>query len=273
MADLGKVLQMCLDLLEEDTCPNTKKLATRLTTEVPATMSQFFDCLCTNGIPFVAPSHWSMFDWPSWHNTRMLSSLAIPGVPYHALPLWDEDLLHLLRQHLDENPGGCEGVTAHDVAEVLLNFYDDHYALHCHRKWLCTALRVPRKDREELDSLRSHVHEQFQQIVEDFMVDLQKQNLIQTVASSFPLRILAACALQHGLLRKHAPKAKRTEVRDAPMLRKHLNSMGKLRKSYLPADRCGELSELAADKLPAFFTTLVRFSMRGTFPLIALFVR
>ena len=60
---------------------------------------------------------------------RMLASLALPDVPYHALPLVEEDLVDLLRQHLDENPGGCEGVTARDVGEVLLKFYDDGYAL------------------------------------------------------------------------------------------------------------------------------------------------
>ena len=124
----------------------------------------------------------------------MLFSLAMPNMQYHGLPLWDEDLLQLLREHLDNSPGGCEGVSAHDVSEVLLNFYDDPYALHCHRKWLCAALRVPRKDRAELDSLRSHMHGQFQQIVEDFMVDVRKQNLIGAVLSSFPLRMLAACA-------------------------------------------------------------------------------
>ena len=33
--------------------------------------------------------------------------------------------------------------------------------------------------------------------------------------------------------------------------------MGELGKSYLPVDRCGELSELAADKLPAFYNRLL----------------
>ena len=73
-------------------------------------------------------------------------------------------------------------------------------------------------ERAELDSLRSHVHEQLRQIVDDFIEDLQKQSLMQAVASLLPLRLLAACALQHGLLRKHAPKRKRAEVRDVPML-------------------------------------------------------
>ena len=187
----------------------------------------------------------------------MLASLALPDVPYHALPLVEEDLVDLLRQHLDKNPGGCEGVTARDVAEVLLKFYDDGYALHCHREWLCSAFQVPQKYRAELDSLRSHVHEQVHKIVEDFMADLQEQSLTGTVASKFPLHVLSACALQRGLLKKHAPKAKRAEVRVAPMLRKHLNSMGELGKSYLPVDRCGELSELAADKLPAFYNRLL----------------
>ena len=66
--------------------------------------------------------------------------------------------------------------------------------------------------------------------------------------------MVAACALQHGLLRKHAPKVKRAEVRDAPILRKHCNAMGKLGKSYLPAEQVGESLELATNKFPAFFT-------------------
>ena len=41
------------------------------------------------------------------------------------------------------------------------------------------------------------------------------------------------------------------------MLRKHLNSIGKLGKSYLPADSCGKCSELAANKMPAYWTRLV----------------
>jgi len=232
VVDLQNALQMCLDLLEPDTCPLLTMLAVGNSTAILSTMPQFLDCLHKKGIPFVLPSHSSMFDWPSWHNTRMLCSLAMPNMHYHALPLWDEDLLQLLRDHLDNSPGGCEGVSAHDVSEVLLNFYDDPYALHCHRKWLCTALRAQPKHRAELDSLLLHMHEQFQQIVEDFMEDVRKQNLIGVVVSSFPLRMLAACALQHGLLRKHAPKAKRSEVRDAPILRKHCNSMGNLGKSY-----------------------------------------
>ena len=75
----------------------------------------------------------------------MKASLAFPDAPYHALPLVGEDLVDLLRQHLDENPGGCEGVTARDVAEVLLKFCEDDYALHCHHKWLCSALHAPQK--------------------------------------------------------------------------------------------------------------------------------
>ena len=185
----------------------------------------------------------------------MLCSLAMPDVPYHALPLRDEDLLQLLHQHLHGNEGGCKGVSALEVSEVLLKFCNEPYALHCYRKWLRTAPQVPRKDRSMLDSLRSHVQEQLQQIVEDFMADVQHHCVMQTLASSFALHMVAACALQHGLFRKHAPKVKREEVRDAPILRKHWNLMGKLGKSYLPADRCGELpSELAANKLPAYFT-------------------
>ena len=87
----------------------------------------------------------------------------MPDVPYHALPLRDEDLLQLLHQHLHGNEGGCKGVSALEVSEVLLKFYDEPYALHCHRNWLCTALQVPRTERAVLDSLRSHVQEQFQQ--------------------------------------------------------------------------------------------------------------
>ena len=160
----------------------------------------------------------------------------------------------LLRQHLDNSPGGCEGVSADDVSEVLLNFYDDPYALHCHRKWLSKALKVPPSVRAELDSLRTYVHEQFQQMVENFLLDVRNHNIIQAVCSTFPLHMVAACALQHGLLRKHAPKVKRAEVRDAPILRKHCNAMGKLGKSYLPAEQVGESSELATNKFPAFST-------------------
>ena len=54
---------------------------------------------------------------------------------------------------------------------------------------------------------------------------------------------LEDAVLDPEILKKHAPKLSRTEVRYAPILRKHLNSMG---KSCLPADRCGELSELAS---------------------------
>ena len=128
------------------------------------------------------------------------------------------------------------------------------YALHCHRKWLSKALKVPPSVRAELDSLRAYVHEQFQQMVEDFLLDVRNHNIIQAVCSTFPLHMVAACALQHGLLRKHAPKVKRAEVRDAPILRKHCNAMGKLGKSYLPAEQVGESSELATNKFPAFFT-------------------
>ena len=128
------------------------------------------------------------------------------------------------------------------------------YALHCHRKWLSKARKVPPSVRAELDSLRTYVHEQFQQMVEDFLLDVRNHNIIQAVCSTFPLHMVAACALQHGLLRKHAPEVKRAEVRDAPILRKHCNAMGKLGKSYLPAEQVGESSELATNKFPAFFT-------------------
>ena len=144
MAELRTVLQLCLDLLEEDACPRMKKLAVGASSQAATTASEFFTCLGKEQIPFALPSHTSMFGWPSWHNMRMLASVALPDVPYHALPLVEEDLVDLLRQHLDKNPGGCEGVTARDVAEVLLKFYDDGYALHCHRKWLCSALKCRR---------------------------------------------------------------------------------------------------------------------------------
>ena len=78
------------------------------------------------------PSDRSMFGWPSWYNMRMLCSLAMPDLPYHALPLWEEDVLQVLRQHLKHNPGGGEDVSVPNVSEVLLKFYDDPYA--------CTAI-------------------------------------------------------------------------------------------------------------------------------------
>ena len=106
MAELRNVLQLCLDLLEEDACPRMKKLAIGASSQAATTTSVFFTCLGKEQIPFALPSHTSVFGWPSWHNMRMLASLALPDVPYHALPLVEEDLVDLLRQHLDKNPGG-----------------------------------------------------------------------------------------------------------------------------------------------------------------------
>ena len=81
MAELRNVLQLCLDLLEEDACPRMKKLAVGASSQAATTASEFFTCLGKEQIPFALPSHTSMFGWPSWHNMRMLASLALPDVP------------------------------------------------------------------------------------------------------------------------------------------------------------------------------------------------
>ena len=83
-----------------------KKLAVGVSSQAATTTSEFSTCLGKEQIPFALPPHTSLFGGPSWHNMRMLASLALPDVPYHALPLVEEGLVDL-RQHLDKNPGGA----------------------------------------------------------------------------------------------------------------------------------------------------------------------
>ena len=61
----------------------------------------------------------------------MLASLAMPGTLYHQVPLFQKDLQALLRTVCEQQPESQ--VNEDEVNTALMQFYDDDYALHCHR--------------------------------------------------------------------------------------------------------------------------------------------
>ena len=130
------------------------------------------------------------------------------------------------------------------MQQVLQDFYDDEYSAQWHRRWLVRTLKVPSAssgDRERMSQI-------FETAVEGFVADLRANKVTGLVLSK---RAWAALALYRQIL-IHALQPKRQlPLLMGPIFKLLANASGTSKKQYLPADKCGEDVELAANRMPA----------------------
>ena len=137
-------------------------------------------------------------------------------------------------------------ITAGDTQQVLQDFYDDEYSAQWNRRWLVRTLKVPSArsgDRERMSQI-------FETAVEGFVADLRANKVTGLVLSK---RAWAALALYRQIL-IHALQPKRQlHMLMGPICRLLANASGAGKEQYLPADKCGENVELAANCMPAYW--------------------
>ena len=131
---------------------------------------------------------------------------------------------------------------------MLQQFYNDPYAQHVKQDWLLKALKIPEARRHDAH----HFADVFNIATEDFFLYAQQHRITATPLSK---HTLATCTIFRLLLtsQKH-PKA--FILRFGPTLRLLANFKGDCGKRYTPQDACGADVELAANRLPAYFTRL-----------------
>ncbi|CAK0903594.1 unnamed protein product, partial [Prorocentrum cordatum] len=134
------------------------------------------------------------------------------------------------------------------VCEVLQQFYNEPYAQHLKQDWLLKALKIPEARRRDAN----HFAELFNTATEDFFLCAQQHGITATPLSK---HTLATCTLFRLLLTSQKPP-KAFVLRFGPILRLVANFKGDCGKRYTPHDACGENVELAANRLPAYFTRL-----------------
>ena len=139
-------------------------------------------------------------------------------------------------------------MTVSDVSEVLQSFYQDAHAQHLKQDWLVKALKIPEDRRHDME----YIAEFFNTATDDFFLHCQQQGITDTPLSK---HTLATCTLFRLLLTAQKPAATRM-FRFRPTLRLLANFKGECRKQYTPQDACGEDVELAANRLPAYFSRL-----------------
>ena len=111
-----------------------------------------------------------------------------------------------------------------------------------------------------------HIAELFNTATEDFFLHCQQHGITDTPLSK---HTLATCTLFRLLLTAQKPAATRM-FRFGPTLRLLANFKGECRKQYTPQDACGEDVELAANRLPAYFSRLAGSAEQPVPPLAML---
>ena len=139
-------------------------------------------------------------------------------------------------------------VTVSDIRDVMQDFASDSFSGYAKKRWLWSVLRVPHKSRPDPECLPQI----FQTAVEEFLHDVPADLRTGFARSK---HTLAALALYHRILTIRQAKI-RGPMSCGPVLRLLANAAGTNRKPYLPADQCGKDVELAANRMPAYWTRL-----------------
>ena len=110
------------------------------------------------------------------------------------------------------------------------------------------VLNVPKQSRQDPEYLLQMI----ETAVDEFLHDLSGHLL---TALALPKNTLAMLALYHRILIAWKTKS-RGPMFLGPIVRMRANSEGTSRKQYLPEDMCREDVELAANRMPAYWTRL-----------------
>ena len=113
---------------------------------------------------------------------------------------------------------------------------------------MCNVLKVPKEKREDPD----YLPQLLETAVDDFLQELHANVRIGSPRSKHTLAVLA---LYHGILITWKKKNTGPMVL-GPIFRMLANAEGTSRKQYLPQEQCGEDVELAANRMPAYWTRL-----------------
>ena len=196
-----------------------------------------------------------LFRSHAWYSLITLAALELPDVPFHALlstctTTALQDVISRDRarfvQAASEQPPSTPTVS--EVCEVLQAFYQDAYAQHWKQDRLVKALKLPEDRRHDME----HFAELFGAAAVDFFWHCQEHGITDT---PLPKHTLATCTWFRLLLTAQKPAAP-LNFRFGPTLRLLANFKRECCKQYTPHNACGGDVELAANRLPAYFSRL-----------------
>ena len=186
---------------------------------------------------------------------RMLACVELPNLrPLEDLPIpkHHAELIDKVVQHrsnaADASAGQPAHITASDIKDTLQDFSNDSYSCYAKKRWLWDVLKVPKEQRQDSE----YLPQLFETAVDEFLQELHAN---QITGSSRSKHTLAVLALYHRILITWKKKNTAPMVM-APMFRMLANAEGTSRKQYLPQDQCGEDVELAANRMPAYWTRM-----------------
>ena len=186
---------------------------------------------------------------------RMLACVELPNLrPLEDLPIpkHHAELIDKVVQHrsnaADASAGQPAHITASDIKDTLQDFSNDSYSCYAKKRWLWDVLKVPKEQRQD----REYLPQLFETAVDEFLQELHAN---QITGSSRSKHTLAVLALYHRILITWKKKNTAPMVM-GPMFRMLANAEGTSRKQYLPQDQCGEDVELAANRMPAYWTRM-----------------
>ena len=190
---------------------------------------------------------------------RMLACVELPNLrPLEDLPIpkHHAELIDKVVQHrsnaADASAGQPAHITASDIKDTLQDFSNDSYSCYAKKRWLWDVLKVPKEQRQD----REYLPQLFETAVDEFLQELHAN---QITGSSRSKHTLAVLALYHRILITWKKKNTAPMVM-GPMFRMLANAEGTSRKQYLPQDQCGEDVELAANRMPAYWTRMQKKS-------------
>ena len=186
---------------------------------------------------------------------RMLACVELPNLrPLEDLPIpkHHAELIDKVVQHrsnaADASAGQPAHITASDIKDTLQAFSNDSYSCYAKKRWLWDVLKVPKEQRQDPE----YLPQLFETAVDEFLQELHAN---QITGSSMSKHTLAVLALYHRILITWKKKNTAPMVL-GPMFRMLANAEGTSRKQYLPQDQCGEDVELAANRMPAYWTRM-----------------
>ena len=186
---------------------------------------------------------------------RMLACVELPNLrPLEDLPIpkHHAELIDKVVQHrsnaADASAGQPAHITASDIKDTLQDFSNDSYSCYAKKRWLWDVLKVPKEQRQDSE----YLPQLFETAVDEFLQELHAN---QITGSSRSKHTLAVLALYHRILITWKKKNTAPMVM-GPMFRMLANAEGTSRKQYLPQDQCGEDVELAANRMPAYWTRM-----------------
>ena len=190
---------------------------------------------------------------------RMLACVELPNLrPLEDLPIpkHHAELIDKVVQHRSNAADASAGQPAHikasDIKDTLQAFSNDSYSCYAKKRWLWDVLKVPKEQRQDPTSRCQYLSQLFETAVDEFLQELHAN---QITGSSRSKHTLAVLALYHRILITWKKKNTAPMVMGA-MFRMLANAEGTSRKQYLPQDQCGEDVELAANRMPAYWTRM-----------------